>query len=511
MSSDLVLCVDLGTGGPKVGLVTEAGEIVAVERHGVETRVSPDGAATQDAAQWWDLVTGSARRMIARVEDAPRRVRAVSVTGQWASTVPVDADGVPTGPCLTYLDTRGGPFVRDRIGGPALGYSPRAVARFIRRTGGAPSMSGADPVGHALYLQNVEPDLLARTRWLMEPVDYLTMRFSGVASATHASRAASWLTDNRRLDRLVYDEELCASLGIDRERLPPLSPFGSLVGPVRDAVASDLGLSRDVVVVTGMPDVHAAALGAGATAPYQAHATLSTTSWISCPVPAKKTDPVHSIASGPGLTNDTYLVLDNQETGGKALEWVRAALAGTGAPAGFDELTALAATSPPGASGVTFAPWLAGERSPSEDKRVRATFASLSVSTTPADLVRAVLEGVAVNSAWLLGHVERFAGRRLEPLRLLGGGAQSPLWCQIYADATQRVVEQVPDPMYAQLRGAAILAEVARGRLSLADVATRTPRGDQFTPHSDLADLYRRRREDLPALFKRERQRARRA
>ncbi|MDE3065810.1 MAG: carbohydrate kinase, partial [Acidobacteriota bacterium] len=95
MSGDLVLCVDLGTGGPKVGLVTEAGDIVDAERHGVETRVSPDGAATQDAARWWELITGSARRMIARVEGAPRRVRAVSVTGQWASTVPVDANGVP--------------------------------------------------------------------------------------------------------------------------------------------------------------------------------------------------------------------------------------------------------------------------------------------------------------------------------------------------------------------------------------------------------------------------------
>jgi xylulokinase len=73
-----------------------------------------------------------------------------------------------------------------------------------------------------------------------------------------------------------------------------------------------------------------------------------------------------------------------------------------------------------------------------------------------------VLEGVAANSAWLLGYVEKFAGRELTPLRLLGGGAQSSEWCQIYADTLGRVVEQVPEPMVAQLRGAALLASPRR-------------------------------------------------
>ncbi len=174
-----------------------------------------------------------------------------------------------------------------------------------------------------------------------------------------------------------------------------------------------------------MPDLHAGALGSGATRPYESHLALSTTSWISCPVGAKKTDALHSIATAPGLTNDSYLVVNNQETGAKALEWFRGVLAASGPTLSYDDLTALAATSPPGANGVVFAPWLAGERSPVEDKRVRATFSSLSVTTTTADMARAVLEGVAANSAWLLGHVERFTGRRSEPIRLVGGGAES--------------------------------------------------------------------------------------
>jgi xylulokinase len=510
VSEELILSVDLGTGGPKVGLVDATGVVLDVEHHQVETHFGADGAATQDAEQWWSLIAASTRRLIQRGAVAPGRVGAVAVTGQYASTVPVDANGRPTGPCLTWLDTRGGPFVRAAIGGKALGYKARTVARFVRRTGGAPSTDGADPIGQILYLVHAEPELVARTRWFMEPVDFLTLRLTGVASATHASRLAAWLTDNRHLDRYAYDRQLADVVGVDLERLPPLVAFGAIVGALSGPTASELGLARDTVVVAGMPDFHAAALGAGATRPYETHVALSTSSWISCPVPHKKTDPLHSVATAPGLTNDTYLVINNQETGAKALEWLRAVLAGVGAAPTYDELTSLAATSPPGARGVTFAPWLAGERSPVSDKRVRAAFTSLAVTTSTADLARSVLEGVAANSAWLLGYVERFTGRRLEPLRLLGGGAQSRLWCQIFADSLDREVEQVPQPMVAQLRGAALMAEVARGRMTLDEVAERRTRGEVFRPHPDVVDLYRARREDLPRLFKRERAWARR-
>ncbi|MFI5035130.1 MAG: FGGY-family carbohydrate kinase [Acidimicrobiales bacterium] len=510
MNDDLVLSVDLGTGGPKVGLVTSTGEVVAFEHHRVDTHFDAHGAATQDAGLWWTLVVSAARRLLARPEVPAGRVGAVAVTGQYASTVPVDANGEPTGPCLTWLDTRGGAHVRRAIGGPAMGYNPRTVARFVRRTGGAPSTAGADPIGQILYLTRVEPELVARTRWFLEPVDYLTMRFTGVASATHASRLAAWLTDNRFLGRLEYDAQLAGLVGIDLARLPPLLAFGAVVGPVQPSVAAELGLADDALVVAGMPDLHAAAVGAGATRLYDTHLALSTTSWISCPVPAKKTDALHSIVAAPGLSNDSYLVINNQETGGKALEWLRDLVTVTGPAPNLDELTALAATSPPGARGVTFAPWLAGERSPVDDKRVRAAFSSLAVTTTSADLARAVLEGVAANSAWLLGYVERFTGRRLEPLRLLGGGAQSSLWCQIYADTLDRRVEQVPQPMVAQLRGAALVAVVARGRLTFDDIADHAPRGEVFTPRTDAAELYAARRTDLPTLYRRERKWARR-
>jgi xylulokinase len=501
--SELCLSIDLGTGGPKIGLVTLDGEIVASEVHRVATIYGDHGAATQDAAQWWTLISDATRRLLATLESSASRVKAVAVTGQYASTVPVDANGVPTGPCLTWLDTRGGPYSRDAVGGPFMGYKAQKVFSFVRKTGGAPSTSGADPIGQILYLLNEEPEIVANTRWFMEPVDYLTMRFTGVASATHASRLAMWMTDVRDLTNYNYDPQLLKMVGIDGSYLPPLQPIGTVVGTVTSSVAADLGLSPDTVVITGIPDLHAAAIGSGATTLYETHLALSTTSWISCPVPKKKTDINHSIVSIPGLTNDSYMVIDSQDTGAKALEWLQGVLAGTGTSMTFAEMTSLAATSPPGANRVLFTPWLAGERSPVDNRRIRAGFTNLSITTTTADLVRAVMEGVATNSAWLLKYVEKFAGRELSPIRLLGGGAQSTLWCQMYADVLGRDVVQVDQPLLAQMRGAALLASVALNVHRLDDVGAHAP-GVTFHPSTEVADLYQARVAQLPSLYARD-------
>jgi xylulokinase len=502
----LCLSVDLGTGGPKVGLVTMDGVVVSHEIHAVPTVFGDDGSAVQDAQLWWTQIMESAARQLAQPGVSTQDVIAVAVTGQYASTVPVDAEGRPTGPCLTWLDTRGVAYSRRAVGGPVQGYNPRKALHFIRKTAGAPSTSSGDPIGQILFLMRDEPAIVERTRWFMEPVDYLTMRFSGVASATHASRLALWMTDTRHLSHYDYDTALLDAVGLTSERLPPLVPFGDVIGTVTGDVAAALGIGARTAVITGVPDIHAAALGAGATELLASHLALSTTSWISCPVAKKKTDPLHSIATVPGLTNDSYLVINNQETGARALEWLQGVLAGTGERTSFDDLTALAATSPPGAHDVLFAPWLAGERSPVDDKRARAGFTNLSVTTTTADLVRAVMEGVAANSAWLLGYVEKFVGAQLNPLRMLGGGAQSPLWCQIFADTLDREVEQVNSPMVAQLRGAALLASVSLGERQLSDVPGVVTPGATFRPKPEHAERYRDRGAELAILFKRDKE-----
>ena len=240
-SEELCLSIDLGTGGPKVGVVTLDGEIVVRELRHVPTHFDAKGAATQDAALWWSLIRESTKRLLEDSRVDSQALKAVAITGQYASTVPVNESGEPVGECVTWLDTRGGKYSRRVVGGPVQGYNPMKLQRFIRHTGGAPSTSGADPVGQILLLQNERPDVCDATRWFMEPVDYLAMRFCGVAAATHASRLAMWMTDNRDLHRLAYDEKLLASVGISSEKLPGLIAAHSVLGPVLEGVA-DLGV-----------------------------------------------------------------------------------------------------------------------------------------------------------------------------------------------------------------------------------------------------------------------------
>ena len=508
-TNELCLSVDLGTGGPKVGVVTLDGEVIAHELHHVPTHHDERGGATQDASLWWNLIKDSATRLLRDPRVDSSALKVVAITGQYASTVPVDERGEPVGECVTWLDTRGGVYSRRAVGGSVQGYSALKLQRFIRRTGGAPSTSGADPVGQILFLLHERPDVCAATRWFMEPIDYLAMRFCGIASATHASRLAMWMTDNRDLRRFAYDQKLLASVGLTSEKLPDLVGAHSVLGPVLADVASELGLPHDTLVVSSIPDLHAAAYGSGATRPFATHLALSTTSWISCPVPSKKTDVRHSIAAVPGLTNDSYVVIDNQETGAKSLEWLQAVLASGGEKMSFDDMTDLAATSPPGARGVLFSPWLAGERSPVDDKRLRGGFSNLSITTTSADMIRAVLEGVAANSAWLFGYVEKFVGQTLSPIRLIGGGAQSELWCQIFADTLGREVHQIKNPMTAQLRGAALAASVALGRRSLDELDSLPTPAAVLSPDPDAARTYQRRVREQVGLYEREKKRTR--
>ena len=117
-----------------------------------------------------------------------------------------------------------------------------------------------------------------------------------------------------------------------------------------------------------------------------------------------------------------------------------------------------------------FTPWLNGERTPVEDRTLRGAFLNISLRTERAHMVRAVMEGVAFNARWLLDAVEGFVRRPIPSLRIMGGGAQSDLWCQIHADILDRRVERVADPMFASLRGAGLFAAMSLGKISLDDV-----------------------------------------
>jgi len=501
MTTDLVLAVDLGTGGPKAALVTLDGDIVAHAFEPTKLLLLPDGGAEQDPAGWWTAITTAVRRVLADEGGAADRLAAVSVTSQWSGTVPVDERGHHLANAIIWMDSRGAKYMPALLGGPVRvqGYDPRKLRRFIQRSGGAPSHSGKDPLGHLLYLRHEQPDLYRRAAAFLEPADHLNARICGRLVSSYDCIVAHWLTDNRDLGRVDYDDGLLALAGLDRKQLPELVPSATVVGTVLAEVADEWGIPTGVPVVTATGDVHSAVLGSGALDDYEGHLYLGTSSWLSCHVPKKKTDLMHNQAALPSALPGRYFLANEHEVAGGALLWLRDQ---AGLAADFDEMDELLAQSAPGSNGALFGPWLNGERTPVDDHTIRATWTNVSLSTTRADLVRSVYEGVAGNSRWLLEVVERFTKRRMPKLNVIGGGALSDAWCQIHADLLDRPIHRVAAPQHANARGAAFVASIALGHADAPTLASRVLIERQFQPDPANRAVYDGLYAELLALYK---------
>ena len=183
---------------------------------------------------------------------------------------------------------------------------------------------------------------------------------------------------------------------------------------------------------------------------------------------------------------------------GKAVDWLIDNVLDQHGPArsahALAELNALAASAPPGSRGVIFTPWLNGERTPVDDVTLRGGWLNLSLDTRREDLARAVFEGIAYNTRWMLDAVEHFTGRTygdgLGPIRFIGGGATSRLWCQTMADILRRPILQVAEPAAANARGAALLACVATGSVGWPEIPDLVQVSERFEPDNAHREVY---------------------
>lgn len=488
----LVLGVDLGTSGPKVALADTRGRILAHAKAPVPLRLLLGGGAEQDPADWWAAIRAAAKQTLADAaaglgHDPAPRVAAVCFSAQWGGTVPVGADGEPTHPAVIWMDGRGAAYTRAAAGGapllPGTGYNALKLRAWIAKTGGAPTLTGKDPVGQALFLKHQRPDAYAAAAYLLDVPEYLTFRACGRAVAAYDTAVLRWCTDNRDAGAIVWDPALVRRCGLDPDKLPALVPPGSVAGPLTPAAAADLGLPETALVVAGTGDTTAAAIGAGAVRDFDAHLYVGTSAWISCHVPYKKTDLRTSVASLPAAVPGRYWIATVQDVAGKAVDWlIDNVLHDTRPERALEDLNTLAAASPPGARGVIFAPWLNGERTPVDDSTLRGGWFNASLATDRADLARSVFEGIALNARWMLDAVESFTGRPLTALRFIGGGASSPLWCQAMADVLNRPIRQAAEPVLANVRGAALLAAVALGELTFDQIPDLVRIEREYTP-----------------------------
>ena len=495
-----VLAIDLGTSGPKVALYSTHGEFAGHEFESTPVYLLPNGGAEQKPDDWWNAIVKAAKRLLARGLIPTGDIVALCCTTQWSGTVPVDREGNFLGNAIIWMDSRGARYVKRVTGGAVQieGYGLGKLVTWLRLTGGIPAHSGKDSIAHILYLKHERPEIYAAAYKFLEPKDYLNLRLTGKFAASYDSIALHWVTDNRDISHVKYDDRLIRLSTLDRDKLPDLMRAVDVLGQIKPEVAAELGLSASVQVVMGTPDVQSAAIGSGAVRDYEGHLYLGTSSWLTCHVPFKKTDISHNIASLPSAIPGRYFVADEQETAGGCLSFLRDNIVfpddelagGIRLDNSYQAFDRIAKRVSPGSDKLIFTPWLYGERTPVEDHLVRGGFFNQSLKTTRAHLIRAVFEGVAYNSRWLLGAVEGFIGRRFDALNMIGGGANSNVWCQIHADVLDRTIRQVKEPMLANARGAAFLASVALGYLIFDDIPGRTQIVSTYHPNPDNRKIY---------------------
>jgi xylulokinase len=191
------------------------------------------------------------------------------------------------------------------------------------------------------------------------------------------------------------------------------------------------------------------------------------------------------------------MVVTEQETAGATLSFMRDKIffnddeLNMGMPEMvYRKFDALAESVPAGSGKLIFTPWLYGERTPVENDTVRGVCLNLSLDTTRSHMVRAMYEGVAYNTRWLMGCVEKFIKRPFPYLNFIGGGANSNIWCQIFADVLNRKIRQVDDPITANARGAAFLASLSLGYITLDQISEKIKIKKEYVPNPENREIY---------------------
>jgi xylulokinase len=214
-------------------------------------------------------------------------------------------------------------------------------------------------------------------------------------------------------------------------------------------------------------------------------------------VPFKKTDVGNRIASVPCAIRGRYLAMAMQSAGGANLSFLLDRILLPDELVGdqqrqalYDTLDQIAQRAPAGARGLIYTPWLFGERTPVDDTSLRAGLINLSLEHSREDLIRAFLEGVALNTRWMLEPFVRFVGRRIRAITMVGGGAQSDLWCQIMADVTGCAIRQPEAPIQANALGAAFIGAAGVGALTLRESATLLRIRHVYEPDGRHRSLY---------------------
>jgi xylulokinase len=407
------------------------------------------GWAEQRPKDWWRAAGIAIRKALANGKLRGEQISGVGFSGQMHGAVMLDARSDVVRPALIWCDVRTEKQCRE--------LTERIGAEQLIRLTCNPALTNFT-LTKLLWTRENEPENWERVRSVMLPKDYVRFRLTG-EKATDVADASGTLMLN--VSRRQWSDEVLEATGIARSVLPSLHESAEVCGKVSAIGAEATGLAVGTPVVAGAGDQAAGAIAMGVVTPGAVSATIGTSGVVFAATDRPALDPKGRLHTFCHAVPGRWHVMGVTQAAGLSLRWYRDQFSRAPAVDGQDPyelLTAEAATVPPGAEGLLWAPYLMGERTPHLDPAARGVLAGLTASHTRAHIIRAILEGVAfsLNDTFAI-----FAEMNVpvKSIRLGGGGARSPLWRQIQADVYGQDVEIVEAEEGAAF-GAAILAGV---------------------------------------------------
>ncbi len=447
MSEVLALGLDVSTTATKAVIVDEAGRVVgaAAQEYGFDT---PRPLwCEQDPALFWTGTKASVEAAVAAAGIDARDISALGLTGQMHGLVLLNGEGEVLRPCILWNDQRTGDqcaTIRERVG----------FERLLALTGNDALTGFTAP--KILWVQEREPELWAQTRHILLPKDYVRWRMSGEYMTDVADGSGTLLLDLRRRQ---WSADMLKALAIPKIYLPQAVEGTDVSAHLSAAAARELGLRPGLPIAGGGGDQAAQAVGVGAVQEGVAAITVGTSGVVFAALSEPRVEPQGRLHAFCHAVPHRWHFMGVMLSAAGSLRWFR----DTFAPGrDFGRLVAEAERIPAGCEGLTFLPYLTGERTPHPDPLARGAFVGLTVRHTLPHLTRAVLEGVACGLKDGYDLMRAAGLPALETVRISGGGVQSPLWRQILADALDQELAMVEEGEGAAF-GAAILGGVAGG------------------------------------------------
>ena len=416
-----ILAIDVGTSSLKAVLYSTDGQILGTAIRRYSYRSDRPGWAEGDPEGWWQALRDSLADL-QRQGFPLEKLDAISFTGQMHTAVLLDSEDRPIPPTILWLDRRAAneaEELREKLGLPPY---------QINSTYTLPKL---------LWLHRHRPDVMARVRKILWPKDYLRFRLTGELCTDLTEAGGAALLD---WDRLCWAVDRLELVGLNPDVLPPIRPPDADAGRIRPEIADSLGLSQDTKVVVGMGDV-AALIGGAPPKPGRVVCSLGSSSMVFMALSEDQRveDPANRLYTYP-LLPPYRLFGGVSSTTGAALMWVYEKVCpGREQGKSFDDCLDEALRVEPGADGVCFIPYLAGERSPFWNDELRGGFYGLRLTHDWRHLLRAVMEGVGYSLRYLLD-IYLELDLPVEELVLAAGGAEARGWPQIIADVCQRDV-----------------------------------------------------------------------